>query len=191
MLRTCSAGRSRTGRVIMPAWQKRQPRVHPRKISTFSRSCTTSVRGTSCWLGIGPRAQVGDGPLLDPLGCLGEPGGGAEQGGQGDQDPTRRTTSSYSARARGLRPRDLGQARRRPDAPRPVPPPFPAEMRPRRDLADHLLAVPEDEGVDEIGQRLGVEGAVAPGDHQRVPGAAFGAAHRQAADRSIRLRRLV
>ncbi len=26
--------RSRTGRVIMPAWQKRQPRVHPRKIST-------------------------------------------------------------------------------------------------------------------------------------------------------------
>ena len=26
--------RSRTGRVIMPAWQKRQPRVQPRKIST-------------------------------------------------------------------------------------------------------------------------------------------------------------
>ena len=27
--------RSRTGRVIMPAWQNRQPRVHPRKISTL------------------------------------------------------------------------------------------------------------------------------------------------------------
>jgi hypothetical protein len=26
--------RSRTGRVIMPAWQNRQPRVQPRKIST-------------------------------------------------------------------------------------------------------------------------------------------------------------
>ena len=26
--------RSRTGLVIMPAWQKRQPRVQPRKIST-------------------------------------------------------------------------------------------------------------------------------------------------------------
>ena len=26
--------RSRTGRVIIPAWQKRQPRVQPRKIST-------------------------------------------------------------------------------------------------------------------------------------------------------------
>ena len=44
---TCSAGRSRTGRVIIPAWQKRQPRVQPRKTSTFSRSCTTSVSGTS------------------------------------------------------------------------------------------------------------------------------------------------
>ncbi len=46
MSRTCSAGRSRTGRVIMPAWQKRQPRVQPRKTSTLRRSCTTSVSGT-------------------------------------------------------------------------------------------------------------------------------------------------
>ena len=30
--------RSRTGRVIMPAWQNRQPRVQPRKISTLYRS---------------------------------------------------------------------------------------------------------------------------------------------------------
>ena len=45
--RTWAAGRSRTGRVIMPAWQKRQPRVQPRKTSTLRRSWTTSVSGTS------------------------------------------------------------------------------------------------------------------------------------------------
>ncbi len=39
--------RSRTGRVIMPAWQNRQPRVQPRKISTLNRSCTDSATGTS------------------------------------------------------------------------------------------------------------------------------------------------
>ncbi len=39
--------RSRTGRVIMPAWQNRQPRVQPRKISTLNRSCTVSASGTS------------------------------------------------------------------------------------------------------------------------------------------------
>ncbi len=43
--------RSRTGRVIMPAWQKRQPRVQPRKISTDIRSWTVSARGTSGCLG--------------------------------------------------------------------------------------------------------------------------------------------
>jgi hypothetical protein len=53
MSRTCSAGRSRTGRVIMPAWQNRQPRVHPRNTSTFSRSWTTSVSGTSWFFGYG------------------------------------------------------------------------------------------------------------------------------------------
>jgi hypothetical protein len=33
--------------VIIPAWQKRQPRVQPRKISTLNRSCTVSASGTS------------------------------------------------------------------------------------------------------------------------------------------------
>ena len=41
-----------TGRVIMPAWQNRHPRVQPRKISTLSRSCTTSVSGTSWCFGV-------------------------------------------------------------------------------------------------------------------------------------------
>ena len=39
--------RSRTGRVIIPAWQNRQPLVQPRKISTLNRSCTDSATGTS------------------------------------------------------------------------------------------------------------------------------------------------
>jgi hypothetical protein len=43
--------RSRTGRVIMPAWQKRQPRVQPRKISTDIRSCTVSASGTNGFFG--------------------------------------------------------------------------------------------------------------------------------------------
>ena len=43
--------RSRTGRVIMPAWQKRQPRVQPRKISTPMRSWTVSASGTSGFFG--------------------------------------------------------------------------------------------------------------------------------------------
>lgn len=45
--------RSRTGRVIMPAWQKRQPRVQPRKISTDMRSWTVSASGTNGCFGYG------------------------------------------------------------------------------------------------------------------------------------------
>ena len=45
--------RSRTGRVIIPAWQNRQPRVQPRKISTLARSCTVSASGTSGAFGYG------------------------------------------------------------------------------------------------------------------------------------------
>ena len=49
--------RSRTGRVIMPAWQKRQPRVQPRKISTLIRSWTDSASGTSGCLGRDAKAH--------------------------------------------------------------------------------------------------------------------------------------
>ena len=38
-----STVRSRTGRVIIPAWQKRQPRVQPRMISTGTRLWTVSM----------------------------------------------------------------------------------------------------------------------------------------------------
>lgn len=49
--------RSRTGRVIMPAWQNRQPRVQPRKISTEYRSCTVSASGTSGFFGYGQASR--------------------------------------------------------------------------------------------------------------------------------------
>ena len=49
--------RSRTGRVIMPAWQNRQPRVQPRKISTAYRSCTVSASGTSGFFGYGQASR--------------------------------------------------------------------------------------------------------------------------------------
>ncbi len=49
--------RSRTGRVIMPAWQNRQPRVQPRKISTQYRSCTVSASGTSGFFGYGQASR--------------------------------------------------------------------------------------------------------------------------------------
>ena len=60
IVRTCSAGRSRTGRVIIPAWQNRHPRVQPRNTSTDSRSCTTSVNGASGDFGYGhaPRSAT-------------------------------------------------------------------------------------------------------------------------------------
>src|SRR5580700_6086556 len=49
--------RSRTGRVIIPAWQNRQPRVQPRKISTLYRSCTVSATGTIGALGYGQASR--------------------------------------------------------------------------------------------------------------------------------------
>jgi len=38
--------RSRTGRQVMPAWQKRQPRVQPRAISRARRLCTAPMGAT-------------------------------------------------------------------------------------------------------------------------------------------------
>ena len=49
--------RSRTGRVIIPAWQNRQPRVQPRKISTLNRSCTVSATGTTGAFGYGQASR--------------------------------------------------------------------------------------------------------------------------------------
>ena len=58
--------RSRTGRVIIPAWQKRQPRVQPRKISTLIRSCTDLGQRHERRLRVGPLVEVHDRALADP-----------------------------------------------------------------------------------------------------------------------------
>jgi hypothetical protein len=58
--------RSRTGRVIMPAWQNRQPRVQPRKISTLIRSWTVSASGTSGVFGYGHSSRSITVCLADP-----------------------------------------------------------------------------------------------------------------------------
>lgn len=52
---TRAGSTSRPGRVSIPGWQKRQPRVQPRRISTVSLLCTVSTKGTrpSCWNGSG------------------------------------------------------------------------------------------------------------------------------------------
>ena len=44
---TSSAGRSRTGRYQVPAWQKRQPRVQPRITSTEAREKMAEEYGTT------------------------------------------------------------------------------------------------------------------------------------------------
>ncbi len=72
MVRTCSSGRSRTGRVIMPAWQNRQPRVQPRKISTFKPVVHDLDERDELLLRVRPFREVGDGALVDDRGHIGE-----------------------------------------------------------------------------------------------------------------------
>ena len=63
-----------------------------------------------------------------------------------------------------------------------------AGVRPRRlpvthdlgDLGDDLLALAEHGDVDEVGERLGIERAVAADDHERSLGSAIGGVHRHA-----------
>jgi hypothetical protein len=50
------------------------------------------------------------------------------------------------------------------------------------DLADRFLAVAEQHGVEEFGQRFRIERARAAGDHQRVARPAIGGAQRHAAE---------
>ena len=52
------------GRVIMPAWQKRQPRVQPRMISMEMRSCTERAWGTTGRVAMGTELKSNtDAPL--------------------------------------------------------------------------------------------------------------------------------
>ena len=130
-------------------------RVQPRNTSTFSRSWTTSVSGTTEGR-IRPVGQVGDRALH----TSGARRSRARWPPAAPAVPRRveRGTSTPSSGARGLqrvRGRTAGLGRGDP---------HPHDLG---ELADQLLAVARREGVDEVGQGLGVEGAVASRDHQR------------------------
>ncbi len=143
----------------MPAWQNRQPRVQPRKISTFRRSCTTSTSGTSCFFGYGHSREVGDGALVDD---------GRDVGVAGrDRTHDRAVVLDVVER------RDVDAGDRREVAQHGLAAPRAAAL-PRADdlddLGDDLFAVADHERVDVLGERLGVVRAVAAGDDDRVRG---------------------
>ena len=112
-------------------------------------------------LRVGPVAEVGDGALVDALGHVGE-----ARPHLGDERPVVVDLVHRGHVDPGDR-RQLAQHALTRRAPR---------ARPRADhlgdLAHRLLAVADHEGVDEVGHRLGVEGAVPTDDHERVLGPA-------------------
>ena len=113
---------------------------------------------------IGPRTQVGDRPLLDPSGRVRIPGRYARQspGTVVGHVVTGRHVHAVDPRQR---PQQVGA----PGSPVRRAVPGAAEIDQHIvDLSHDLLAVTEDEAVDEVGQRLGVEGAVPTGHHQRM-----------------------
>ena len=124
-------------------------------------------------LGVGPIGEVGDGALLDPLGHVGEPGGDGDEGG---------AVVGALVERRDVDALELGEVAQEALA---------AACRlarhlPRRDhladLGDDLLAVAEHDDVDEVGERLGVEGAVAPDHDEQVVVGPAGGVHRHAGE---------
>ena len=67
MVRTWSAGRSRTGLVIIPAWQNRQPRVHAAEHLDGQAIVHDLGERNELALRVGPVGQVGH-RALDDLG---------------------------------------------------------------------------------------------------------------------------
>ena len=156
MVRTCSAGARGPGRVIMPAWQKRQPRVHPRNTSTLSRSCTTSVSGYERCPRVRPFAQVGDRALVDR---------GGTSANRGRTSAIRCAVVRDVVHRRHVHAGIFDSSRRNPS--RLV---RPASFQSRTtfgDVGDDLLALTEHGGVDEVGERLGIERGVAADHDER------------------------
>ena len=151
--------RSRTGRVIMPAWQNRQPRVQPRKISTLNRSCTDSATGTSGLRGYGQASRSMTVCLATARGTPGRFGHHAAMppvGAVADVVEARHVDAAAGASSQQ----------------QPVPAAGPPGRLPVPDQVGDgqhgLLAVAEHRPVDELGDRLGVERRVAAGQHHRV-----------------------
>ena len=158
--------------MIIPAWQNRQPAgAAPEDLDVEAVVHDLDERHELV-LRVRPVGEVGDRALVDDRGDVGVL--------RGDRDDPRPVVLDVVHR----------RARRRPGS-------WPARAAPLRgcgrpaalpraehlgDLADRLLAVADHERVDEVGERLGVERAVAAGDHERVLGRAGRAAHRDAGE---------
>ena len=124
-------------------------------------------------LGVGPGGEVGDRALLHPRGHVGEPRRDRAEGG---------AVVLAVVEARDVHALDLGEVAEEPlaaalGAPGPLP-----RRHHLGDLGDHLLAVAEDGDVDEVGQRLGVERAVAADHHEGVGGGAASRVQRDAGE---------
>ena len=141
-----SAGRSRTGRYHMPAWQKRQPGEQPRMTSITARSWTASISGTS---GARHRRRAGE---------AGE-----------DLAATRPAApaAARAARPNAVRQPDAGHGAELPGA-RPAGASSAATMR-----GEAALGLAHEEGVEERRERQRVGRARAAAEHDRVALAAL------------------
>ena len=122
-------------------------------------------------LRVGPLGEVGDGALVDAVGHVGE-----ARAHLGDE----RAVVLDVVHRRHVDAGDGGQLAQHAlagGAPGALP-----RADHLGDLADRLLAVADDERVDEVGHRLGVERAVAADDHERVLGTALLGPHRHAGE---------
>jgi hypothetical protein len=145
--------------VIIPAWQKRQPRVQPRNTSTLRAVVDDLGQRDELALRVRPLAQVGDRALVDDRRHVGKSGRHGAQEGAVVADVVQR---------RHVDPGHLDQVAKHQaavGAPGSDPP-----ADDIGDLADHLLAITQHDHVDEVGQRLMVERAVAADHDQRVLG---------------------
>ena len=170
MVRTCSSGRSRTGRVIMPGLaEAAAPGAAPEHLDVQPVVHDLGERHELV-LRVGPVAEVGDRALLDPLGHVGVARRDRHQ--RARRRRRRRTsTGTYTPGDRGQLPQHpLARARR--CARRPSTPGSTSVIS-----DDDLLAVADHEDVDEVGEGLGVEGAVAAGADERVLRAPLGRPH--------------
>ena len=151
--------RSRTGRVIIPAWQNRQPRVQPRKISTLLRSCTDSATGTMRLARVRPLVQVHDGVLGD----------GVRHAWTVRRDPLDPAVGQvlHVVELRHVQLRTGGEPGEQTIAPA-----RPARALPLPDQVGDgqrgLLAVTEHRAVEEIGDRLRVERGMPAREHERI-----------------------
>ena len=157
----------------MPAWQNRQPRVQPRKIATENRSCTVSARGTSGLAGYGHASRSISVCLRTRKGMPGRFGTTASI------VPSSGTTTYVELRhvdgaADRQSPQQLVAA-----AGTVLGLPLPDHVG---DREHDLLTVAEDGGVEEVGDRLGVERRVATREHDRVVVAAVDRVQRDAGE---------